>query len=407
MSPLSTAVEGIEEAKPSSTSPRRSRIYLACAVLLGLVLVFTSVAGFRTLRALSFLYDMSPQPLRFAFIKATCSKMFHHDPVVTEFSIQGRNGPLQIRMFTPRDLPHAPVVVLVHGFAARGFRDVGMNEFAKGLSRTGLRVVLPNIVSEEKLQVSPTGISDVDDVIRWSALESGQKVSVFGISFSGGMVIAAAAQPGYADYVKLVLCVSGYNSIDRLGRFYLHEDVRKPDSSRYTVTPYPTGLASLALQYLDELVPPEDIAPLSNALREIAFDHRAIDTLPLTKEQRALLEDVIGVKTPEMRQRYDALLERHRAELAAVSPMGKINQVSGSLYVLHGTMDPAIPAAEAQWTQAEIAHRDRAHVLITAWLHHDYMNGPVSLRDRWRVISFVRRMLDEAFHPVPLAPGTR
>jgi hypothetical protein len=47
-------------------------------------------------------------------------------------------------------------------------------------------------------------VEDVDDVVRWSALTSGQQVSLFAISYSGGMVITAAAVPEFADYVKMI-----------------------------------------------------------------------------------------------------------------------------------------------------------------------------------------------------------
>lgn len=234
---------------------------------------------------------------------------------------------------------------------------------------------------------------------------SGGKVSVFGISFSGGMVISAAANPDYTDYVKLVFCVSGYNSIDRLGRYYLHEDVRDPDSHRYTVTPPPNALAPMALQYLDELVQPADVAPLSAALRMIVLFNRTIDTLPagsLTQEQHTLLDDVLSVKTPAMRLRYQAILERHRAELAAMSPMGKINQVHGSLYVLHGDTDRTIPSAEAEWTREEARHKSNARVLISPWIDHAVLVPQVSFREKLRVVHFVSEMLDEALHPVPL-----
>ena len=143
-----------------------------------------------------------------------------------------------------------------------GIRDGLLNAFAQRLSQSGLKVVMPDIKSEKMLRIDRAAVGDVDDAIRWSAISSGQKVSVFGISFSGGLVVSAAANPDFADYVKTTLCISGYNSIARVGLFYLREDVRRPDSQRYSETPAPNALTLIALQYLDELVPREDIGPL-------------------------------------------------------------------------------------------------------------------------------------------------
>ena len=401
---LSTSDEVDTKNKSGSATRVRGATYFISLALLAVMLTLSMVVGVRTLRALSFLYEMSPPPLHFRFIKAACFKVLHHDPVLAEFAIEGRRGPLEIRMLTPRDLPNAPIIVLVHGFASNGFRDVGLNRVARSLCRSGLRVVIPNIVSEEKLLMNLAAVNDVDDVIRWSATTSRQKVSIFGISFSGGMVITAAAQPGYADYVKMVLCVSGYNSIDRLGRYYLHDDVREPDSQPYPGTSLTGLLSPMALQYLDELVPPENVEALSRPLRMIVLFQLPADRVPpgLTAKQGALLDDLLNVRTPAMRERYHALLDRHREELAYISPAGKVRQVRGSLYLLHGYDDPVIPRGEAEWTQAETAPKAHVRVVITPWMLHGYLLGPVTLRERLRVTYFSVQMLDEAFRHVPL-----
>ena len=70
------------------------------------------------------MYGMTPPTLHSRFIKAACFKALHHDPVLAEFAIEGRSGPLEIRMLTPRDSPNAPIIVLVHGFAGTGFRTL-------------------------------------------------------------------------------------------------------------------------------------------------------------------------------------------------------------------------------------------------------------------------------------------
>lgn len=399
MTPNLIAADISERNKLQHLRPVRIASYLVCGVLL----VLAATRAFRMFRAASFLYAMSPPPQRLRVINLLND--FQHDPVMTHFWIQGRGGPLEIRMLTPKGLPNAPIVVLVHGFAPTGVEDGGLNQLGGGLCRSGLRVVMPNVVSEEKVRINTTALTDVDDAIRWSARTSGEKVSVLGISFSGGMVISAAANPDYTDYVKLVFCVSGYNSIDRLGRYYLHEDVRSPDSHRYTVTPPPNALAPMALQYLDELVRPGDVAPLSEALRMNVLDHRSIDTLPagsLTQEQHTLLDDVLSVRTSAMRLRYHAILERHRAELSAMSPMGKINQVHGSLYVLHGDSDRTIPSAEAEWTREEAKHKSNAKVVISPWIDHAVLVPQAKFREKIRVVYAVSEILDEALHPVPL-----
>jgi len=224
------------------------------------------------------------------------------------------------------------------------------------------------------------------------------------------MVISAAAVPEVADYVKMIFCVSGYNSIDRLGRYYLHDEVRDTASKPYGKMAPDGLLAPMALQCLDELVPASDVEALSEPLRLIshgASPAQVAEAQPLTKEQRDLLDNLLSVKTEEMRTHYHALMERHRAELAANSPMGKFNEVHGSLYVLHGYLDPTIPRGEAEWTQQETLHKTNVKVLITPGMRHALLEVHAPYWAKLRVAYFVSQMLDSALWPSPLPTPKR
>jgi alpha/beta superfamily hydrolase len=387
---LGTVQLGTE--KPARLPGIHLPVTLAIAISL-LILAFAAVQVFSLLRAASLTYGMSPAPPPLPL--RIYSRLFQHKIVTTNFWIQARSGPIEIRMLTPQDLPNAPIIVVVHGFAPIGNQDKLLNTLAERLCRLGLRVVMPNIVSEELAQMSVTAIDDVDDVVRWSTMTSSARVSLFGISYSGGMVISAAAVPEFADDVKMVFCVAGYNSIDRLGRYYLHDDVRAPDQRPYREIPPVGALGPMALQYMDELVSPNDVEPMRMALLNKSPQ-------PLTARQHELLEDLLSVKTQDMRTRYHALLEHHRTELATISPMGKINHLHGSLYVLHGSLDATVPKGEAEWTQQEASPKGKLKILITPWLHHAVLDFPATLREKLRVEYFISQMLDAALQPSPL-----
>jgi pimeloyl-ACP methyl ester carboxylesterase len=403
---LTLELSAADEGRKHKLRHRVRILYFAIAVLL-LLFAFAAGLGFHFLRAASLMYGMTyaPPPL----IVRAYSRAFRHDTVTRDVWIQGRRGPLEVRVMTPKDLPNAPIVVLVHGFAPNGIRDSLLNAFAQRLCRSGLRVVMPDILSEQKLRIDRDAVTDVDDAIRWSAMTSGQEVSAFGVSFSGGLVISAAANPDFADYVKTTFCVSGYNSIARVGKFYLREDVRGPDGQRYLESPSPHALALIALQYVNELVPGEDVVPITNALRAVLYQRDIINadvTAPLTAQQRVLLDDLLNVRTQAMRERYHAVLDRHRSEWDDISPMGKINKLHGSLYVLHGYGDRRIPTEEAEWTRAESEHKSNVKVVISPWINHSVLVPHTSFWKKLGVVYFVSQMFDEALHPVPL-PATK
>jgi dienelactone hydrolase len=405
LTPNLDAVEEVKENKLSGLRPVRVTTYSVSAILLAVGLALAFNWGFRVLRAATFMYGMTyaTPPL----IIRAYSRAFRHSIVTNDLWIQGRGGPLELRVMAPKDSPNAPIIVLVHGFAPRGIRDGLLNAFAQHLSQSGLKVVMPDIKSEKMLRIDQAAVGDVDDAIRWSAINSGQKVSVFGISFSGGLVVSAAANPDFTDYVKTTLCISGYNSIARVGLFYLREDVRRPDSQRYSETPTPNALTLIALQYLDELVPREDIGPFTNALRATLAQGGTLEVpavLALTESQRILLDDLLNVRTQAMRARYHTVLERHRAELDYISPMGKIRQLRGSLYVVHGYGDRRIPTEEAEWTRAEAANSRNVKVLISPWIDHSVLVPQAPFREKVRLVYFMSEMFDEAVDPVPLQP---
>jgi hypothetical protein len=159
----------------------------------------------------------------------------------------------------------------------------------------------------------------------------------------------------------------------------------------------PDGLlAPMALQYLDELVPANDVEALSEPLRLISHGGspaEVAEAQPLTKEQRDLLDDLLSVKTEEMRTHYHALMERHRAELAAISPMGKFNEVHGSLYVLHGYLDPTIPRGESRVDTARNTAQNQCENFDYAGDASRPSGGSCSVLGKLRVAYFVSQML--------------
>ena len=105
-----------------------------------------------------------------------------------------------------------------------------------------------------------------------------------------------------------------------------------------------------------------------------------------------------------MRARYHAVLERNRAEWDYISPMGKISQLRGSLYIVPGFGDRRIPTEEAEWTRAEAAHNRNVKVIFSPWIDHSVLVSQAPFREKVRLVYFMSEMFDEAVDPVPLHP---
>jgi len=377
---------------------------LKISAVAALLLVFTAGSFYllALLRATSVLYSLSPtQPPR---IVRFYRKFFQYRVAETFFSVPGLNGPLPIRMIFPPNEVNAPTVVLVHGLVPKGYRDPALEIVAVQLAQIGFRVVVPNLSAEQQMLMRPSDLDDIGTAIQWSAKRFRQRVTLVGISFGGGLVIAVADMPQYSHLLKLVFSYAGYNSTDRLGRYYIGDRVTTPDGQPYREAPPEMAPLTIALQYLGDMVPEQDIPVFRKViLTQLSSQSGAPASVDvLTPAQRALYDDLRTVKSSAAREKYHRLLERHRVEQAALSPHGHMQALHTPLYILHGTWDVTIPAGETQWTVHEIPPGADIHAIATPWLVHATLWGQTSFREKFRVGNFVCDFLMRALRPAPL-----
>ena len=376
-------------------SSRRSTRYLWIAFLLAALPMYW--LGARThmiLKAASILYAVDGQQPPAAldiYTRHLGDRFATHD-----IFIQGENGPIPIRIYSPLDRPHAPVMVFIHGMTPMGYHDPIMVRLARAMAQAGLQVITPDIRSEQHVMMRFDEISDIDEVVRWAATQNKQTVSLMGVSFSGGLVVTAAAQPDYAGYVRAVLSVSGYNSIDRLGRYYVQYGEEGPDHHVDPVKPPLESPLFIALQYMDDMVPPEDIP----AIRKVTLDRlrkepekEQHDLASLTPAQRKLFLQLQLLDTPEIRAKYLALLDRHKAELAAISPHSSIGGLHAPLYLLHGEIDPTIPLSEAEWNVHDAPRNVPVYLFVSSIMHHVVLDAYPSRLHRFELANFFAKVL--------------
>ncbi|HET9086181.1 MAG TPA: CocE/NonD family hydrolase, partial [Acidobacteriaceae bacterium] len=351
-----------------------SRRRLAGALFLLLAAYPIYLFGLRTrmlFKAATILYAIDGQPPTRTLSAYT--RLFGNSFQTRDLQIPGRNGLIPTRIYSPQNRPNAPVMVFIHGMTPAGYRDPIMVRLATAMAQTGLQVVTPDIRSEQQILMRFEGISDIDDVVRWAAETNKQKVSLMGVSFSGGLAVAAAAQPNSSRYLRAVLSISGYNDLDRLGRYYIQYGEEGPDHHLDPVKPPLESPLYIALQHLDEIVPAADVGIIGQAaldrLRKQPEQEQR-DVAAFTPAQRKLYLDLQLLDTPQIRQKYLALLDRHRADWSAISPHSCIRGLSAPLYLLHGEVDPTIPLSEAEWNVHDAPANLPVHLYISPTMHH-------------------------------------
>ena len=225
-----------------------------------------------------------------------------------------------------------------------------------------------------------------------------------GISFGGSLATSAAAQPDVAQAVKLIICVSGYNNLDTIGHYYIHDPVYGPTGILYPGHGPPAGPLLFISQYLGEMVKPADVqafaAPLEyfkkHAGEEFPKEALAKFLAPMYPEQRKTFLDMQSVQSPEMRARYLGVLARHKAEISFMSPASVLGTMKTPLYVIHGSNDPELPASEVDWMRVESRNNPNAHFLVTSWLSHAYIVSSSSLVDKVKTGLFFNQALSRA-----------
>lgn len=372
------------------------------AALLACLLIIGSMRAFFLLRAASLIYGLSTKPA--PIVVRAYMKFFRHAIAESDFSVPGNNGPVPVRMIFPRDNPAAPIVVLVHGLAPQGYRDGLLSVLADRLARIGLCIVIPNLPAAQHRLMRPSDLDDIGSAVRWSAKRSGQRVAVFGISFGGGLAIATADMPQYSNLIKIVFSDAGYNSIERLGHYYIGDRVDRPNGQAYSESAPGSGPLLMAFQHLDEMVPADDVSAFNRLILSQALNHSGGPAPPdvLTPAQNRLYNDLRTAHSSAMRNKYHQLLERHQPEMRAISPRGHMAGLRAPLYILHGADDNSIPAGETLWTERETPSGAAVHALLTPWVAHAVLGGQVSLREKLRVGNFFSEVLNAAFRPSPL-----
>ena len=352
------------------------------------------------LRAASVLYALAEKPTP-PSVNAY-NYLFGYKSAISELAIPGEKAPIALRVYTPLGRKAPPSIVVVHGLAGDGNLNNKLNKLAFFLSRQGFRVVLPTLPDESHVEMTVADRDRIASTILWSSQTGGQKVSVMGISFGGGLAIAAAEQPGVKEYVRMIFCISGYNDLDAIGRYYMHEPVYGPTGRPYPEIGPAGGAILFVKQYLNERFSAADAAALRGAIDETTLAGRfplaANDpiVLALKPDQQKLFLDLQGVRTPAIRQYYLDVLATHHAEILAISPKSVMEHLDLPLYVIHGTDDRSVPEQEVEWMEAEAPKNNDLHVLVTPWMTHANIINMVSHAERVRVGWFFSDILTQA-----------
>ncbi|HJL15610.1 MAG TPA: hypothetical protein RMH99_08145 [Sandaracinaceae bacterium LLY-WYZ-13_1] len=286
-----------------------------------------------------------------------------------------------------------PPVLLVHGVHPAGIDEPRLVRFARLLADAGFVVVTPALPALRELRFDAASADRIGRTAGALAqLEGADAVGIVGISFGGGLALVAAADPAHRDAIAAVWAIGPHHDARRLCRWWRGEAIAGPDGERPAVTPERYGAQVLAYAYAEDYF--DDQVPRARRALRAALDgdgartdRLAAELAPPVRAQLARIRH--GGDLDAAAPRLAEVAEAHAAELAAVSPAGRLADARAEVFLLHGRDDPVVAATESRWIAAELPAEARGGLVVTDLIRHAETHALADLSTQWAVIHLV------------------
>ncbi|MDF3064860.1 MAG: hypothetical protein K0R38_461 [Polyangiaceae bacterium] len=316
-----------------------------------------------------------------------------------DVTIAGRNGPIRARLYFRAGAPRAPGIVVAHGVHYRGIEEGRLVPFARALAESGLTVLTPELRDIADYRITASGVDVIQDSVRYLASRYdrvvGDKVSLLGFSFAGGLSLVAAQDARTARLLKSVTSVGGHYDLRRVLRFLVHDEIETPRGVVHQKA-HDYGLVVLVYGNLEQFVPAVDMAVMREGFKQWLHEDlkaaRAAAQGRTTAEADHLWQLLEKQRLQELAPELDRLLDNQRAELSRLSARGHLGSLSVPVYLLHGSHDSVIPASETDAANLELAGADH-QALISPLLEHVEVSKTAGLGDKLALLSFMAKLL--------------
>jgi dienelactone hydrolase len=324
-----------------------------------------------------------------------------------------RYGNVAARFYMPAG-ETSRAVLLVPGIHSMGIEEPRLTALAMDLAATGVVVMTMALPDLQAYMITPRATDVIEDAVSWMAqrpnLAPDGKVGIVGISFAGGLSIAAAGRPAIRERVAFILSFGGHGDLPRVMK-YLATGQAPQVAGLATHPPHDYGVAVILYGLADHGVVPGDQV---SALREGITTFLLASQLTLVNmdQAKATFEKARAMATalPEPSRTFMGyvndravgklgpalvpFLDQLGASDPALSPQRAPDAPEAAVYLLHGDDDTVIPAAESALLNDYLTSKGvEVHLLLSNLITHAEVNRAASAGDAWRLISFWASLL--------------
>ncbi len=305
-------------------------------------------------------------------------------------ALRGSGGPAPVPWDGPADLcgvmvkPRAAsrgVILAIHGMSPRAETDVRWTKALSALAAAGFTVVSPRFRSIAALRIGPEQIDEIALAAREidRSVAGGDGVSLFAVSLSAGLAVAAAARPEARRAVRAVCAIGGWARLRSLLPSVLGDGLPDPYARFVILENFIEAGLGVPLPLVREILRVATIAnfhaqpfDLETALTPAIEASHLEPTL--RDEVRAL---VLGRGNAEAFARN---LNLNEPDLfPAIEPIGQLDGLEAAVTLVHGDSDPVIPAEQSRSLAGRLQDQPgRVRLCVTPLLGHGDTRLPLS-----------------------------
>lgn len=321
--------------------------------------------------------------------------------------VSTRYGDVPARMYVPEGTSRR-TVLLVPGIHSMGIEEPRLTALAEDLAGAGVKVMAMALPDLQAYRITPRATDVIEDAVTWMSqrpdLAPDGRVGIIGISFAGGLSISAASRPSIRDKVAFVLSFGGHGDLYRVMR-YLTTGEAPQVPGLETHPPHDYGVAVILYGLADRgVVPMDQVEALRKGIETFLLASQL--TLVNMDEANATFAKAreIARTLPEPSRTYlNYVNDRAVAKLGpalvpflqqlgvgdpALSPQLIDHPASATLFLLHGSGDTVIPAAETVLFSEDLQRKGAdVHVLLSELITHAEVNRAATYIDVLKLVN--------------------